>query len=149
MGLLDDAIREHLELKRRRGADPDEVARQEDEALGDPRSGEFARPDAAGDAVAAVPAGEGLPSAPPAREPEPEERRDESWLDDDGIEAGQPTAQFAPPDVEPEPEVVRPDDEPAVDEDVLEETPEFLQETPEHDRLWFEQKPPRDFDFDN
>ena len=44
MGLLDDAIREHLELKRRRGADPDEVARQEDEALGDPRSGEFARP---------------------------------------------------------------------------------------------------------
>ena len=32
-------------------------------------------------------------------------------------------------------------------EDVLEETPEFLQETPEHDRLWFEQKPPRDFDF--
>jgi hypothetical protein len=34
------------------------------------------------------------------------------------------------------------------DEDVLEETPDFLQETPEHDRLWFEQKPPRDFDFD-
>ena len=34
------------------------------------------------------------------------------------------------------------------DEDVLEETPEFLQDTPEHDRLWFEQRPPRDFDFD-
>ncbi len=33
-------------------------------------------------------------------------------------------------------------------EDVLEETPDFLQETPEHDRLWFEQKPPRDFDLD-
>ena len=33
MGDLDDAIREHLELKRRRGADPDEVARQEQEAL--------------------------------------------------------------------------------------------------------------------
>ena len=33
MGLLDDAIREHLELKRRRGADPGEVARQEREAL--------------------------------------------------------------------------------------------------------------------
>jgi hypothetical protein len=31
---------------------------------------------------------------------------------------------------------------------VLEETPEFLQETPEHERLWFEQKPPRDFDWD-
>ena len=42
------------------------------------------------------------------------------------------------------------DDEPPEDgdEDVLEETPDFLQDTPEHDRLWFEQKPPRDFDFD-
>ena len=33
MGLLDDAIREHLELKRRRGADPEEVAREQREAL--------------------------------------------------------------------------------------------------------------------
>jgi hypothetical protein len=33
MGDLDDAIREHLELKRRRGADPAEVARQEHDAL--------------------------------------------------------------------------------------------------------------------
>jgi hypothetical protein len=32
-------------------------------------------------------------------------------------------------------------------EELLEETPEFLQDAPEHDRLWFEQKPPRDFDF--
>jgi hypothetical protein len=38
---------------------------------------------------------------------------------------------------------------PPGEEDVLEETPDFLQETPEHDRLWFEQKPPRDFDFDD
>jgi hypothetical protein len=37
MGLLDDAIREHLELKRRRGADPVEVAREQHEAL-DPSS---------------------------------------------------------------------------------------------------------------
>ena len=36
----------------------------------------------------------------------------------------------------------------AGEEDLLEETPEFLQDTPEHDRLWFEQHPPRDFDFD-
>ena len=43
MGLLDDAIREHLELKRRHGADPDEVARQENEALGETRRAEFAR----------------------------------------------------------------------------------------------------------
>ncbi len=34
MGVLDEAIREHLELKRRRGADPGAVARQENEALG-------------------------------------------------------------------------------------------------------------------
>ncbi len=33
MGLLDDAIREHLELKRRRGADPGEIAHEEHVAL--------------------------------------------------------------------------------------------------------------------
>ncbi len=33
MGLLDEAIREHLELKRRSGADPSAVAREEREAL--------------------------------------------------------------------------------------------------------------------
>ncbi len=33
MGDLDDAIRDHLDLKRRRGADPAEVAREEQEAL--------------------------------------------------------------------------------------------------------------------
>ncbi|MBJ7472452.1 MAG: hypothetical protein JHD16_14190 [Solirubrobacteraceae bacterium] len=34
MGILDDAIREHLELKRRHGADSQEVSRQEREILG-------------------------------------------------------------------------------------------------------------------
>ncbi len=33
MGLLDEAIREHLELQRQQGADPDEIARKEREAL--------------------------------------------------------------------------------------------------------------------
>jgi hypothetical protein len=33
MGLLDEAIRDHLELKRLRGADPGEVAREQREAL--------------------------------------------------------------------------------------------------------------------
>jgi hypothetical protein len=33
MGLLDEAIRDHLELKRRAGADPTEIARVEREAL--------------------------------------------------------------------------------------------------------------------
>jgi hypothetical protein len=36
MGLLEDAIREHLELKRLRGADPTEVAREQREALEPP-----------------------------------------------------------------------------------------------------------------
>jgi hypothetical protein len=43
MGLLDDAIREHLELKRQHGADPEEVSRQEREALGATRKAEFAK----------------------------------------------------------------------------------------------------------
>jgi hypothetical protein len=47
MGLLDDAIREHLELKRSRGADPNEVERQEREALGATKQAEFVEsPDA-------------------------------------------------------------------------------------------------------
>lgn len=34
-------------------------------------------------------------------------------------------------------------------EDVLEDTPEFLEDAPEDDDLWFEQRPPKDFDFDD
>jgi len=34
-------------------------------------------------------------------------------------------------------------------EDVLEDTPDFLENAPEDDELWFEQKPPKDFDFDD
>ena len=37
MGVLDDAIREHLDLKRRRGADDAEIERAEAEALGPAR----------------------------------------------------------------------------------------------------------------
>ena len=131
MGLLDDAIREHLELKRSRGADSEEVTRQEHEALGPPQRGEFAAtPADAGAAPAeAAPAAEPLPEEPDEPEPEPEPE----------IALDQPTAEYAPePPPAGDPEA----------EDVLEETPEFLQETPEHDRLWFEQKPPRDFDLD-
>ncbi len=67
MGLLDEAIREHLELKRRRGADPGEIAREEQEALepvfpdeprpaaldGEPQAGELIDPAAPqGDPIA-------------------------------------------------------------------------------------------------
>ena len=51
-------------------------------------------------------------------------------------------------ETEPEPNS---EEQPAAgpEEDVLEETPDFLEETPEDDQLWFEQKPPKDFDFDD
>ena len=55
------------------------------------------------------------------------------------------------PETAEEPEPVA-ESEPAPahhEEDVLEETPDFLEETPEDDQLWFEQKPPKDFDFDD
>jgi hypothetical protein len=51
MGLLDDAIREHLELKRLRGADPGEVAREQREALAPVPRDEHAEPDAHSDEV--------------------------------------------------------------------------------------------------
>jgi hypothetical protein len=208
MGLLDDAIKDHLELKRRHGADPGEVARLEHEALGPARR----EPATAGATVAddpgledadlgyedEVPAEERLEAPGHYAEPEPEPAEPEPSAADSELRVPefepaprdepdpheappaapeatveQPTRQFSleeledasstppPPDepdeaAAPEPrdeasapphdDVVPADEEPEGD-DVLEETPEFLQETPEHDRLWFEQKPPKDFDF--
>ena len=157
MGLLDDAIREHLDLKRRRGGDPSEVARLEQEALGPVRREPEPAAADAGDAAAVEHAHDEHPESahheptpdahvhPEPHHEEPAAPADEhheapvppavheeqiSWADD--LEEDHPSAA---PAAEP-------------DEDVLEETPEFLQETPEHDRLWFEQRPPRDFDFD-
>jgi hypothetical protein len=145
MGLLDDAIREHLDLKRRRGADPGEVERQEQEALGPPGSGGLDAPEEDPDAPAAVAAGaEAVPAGAGDEDelaPPPEPPAEEPWLEDEvePAPAEQATTEFAPPEAA---------EEAPAGEDVLEETPEFLQETPEHDRLWFEQRPPRDFDFD-
>jgi hypothetical protein len=65
------------------------------------------------------------------------------------VEVEEEEAVFEPePPAEAEPEA---EERPAAapDEDVLEETPDFLEETPEDDQLWFEQKPPKDFDFDD
>jgi hypothetical protein len=74
MGLLDDAIREHLELKRRRGADPTEVSRQESEALGPVRRDR-------GPATEEDPLG-----APPVEEYEGDEEPGDAY--DDGIDRG-------------------------------------------------------------
>lgn len=69
MGLLDEAIREHLELKRRSGGDPTAIAHQEHEAL-DPVFAEAGAP--AGEPPAAArPADEGETAAP-APEPQAE-----------------------------------------------------------------------------
>ena len=233
MGILDDAIREHLELKRQHGVPEEEVQRQEEEALGPARRDVAQQPEdselAPGQPAAEVAegAGDAAPSAIAEAEHGPPDVEQETALFDmerdsddaevppapgepaapqtavhEGPEAEEPPVEptlvepppteptpVEPPPVEPppvEPPPVEPppvedeledetelveeseraeetgldedegeDDEdllasdPEDDElDVLEDTPDFLQETPEHDRLWFEQKPPRDFDFD-
>lgn len=219
MGLLDDAIRDHLDLKRRRGADPAEVERAEREALGPVRRGGEPvqeagyAPDEAAAHDSEVAADHGYA---PAEEPawsEPAEYTASTaepgpltFESQDSVapaplepsEAAAPPPAVAPPTAppptavdppapapappppaaaSPEPaaphesdvpppgapepdgpggETVEYDMEHALDhepvegdpDDVLEETPEFLQDTPDHDRLWFEQRPPRDFDFD-
>jgi hypothetical protein len=234
MGLLDDAIREHLDLKRRRGADPTEVEREEREVLGPVRR--------RGDRV---PGGDVALAHEDDLEDEPLPIDDDTWeeprgaaeprrsvaFDHEELEADEPpygtTDPYAPPEPggyeadaghdpygapdpyaasapeadpyvpppvprpypadggqepPPVPEPYRADTAPGhyaaepaphemdettaefsiedihaaeheppsegTEEDVLEETPDFLQDTPDHDRLWFEQRPPRDFDFD-
>ena len=167
MGLLDDAIREHLELKRKHGANPEDVARQEQEALGPGQRNEFAQPETATEAPAEAEADEAPLEAPEAAAPPefepPAAPVDELPEGEPGIPEEPPSAQAPGYDEDPwlddEPDEVPADEalqerprRPAAaegeEEDVLEETPDFLSETPEHDRLWFEQKPPRDFDWD-
>ena len=214
MGILDDAIREHLELKRKHGVPEDELERQEEEALGPARRDVAQQPeevDTTAGATATAEAEHDEPSAaseeetalfdmeaPEAEAPaavEDEEPVAEAPVEDQppaGMEVPEPVEPDPEPDPEPEPSEPTPVEPPPVeppadaaeaapylgdtephgfeaveededldddeatgdegsedeDQDVLEDTPDFLQETPEHDRLWFEQKPPRDFDFD-
>lgn len=160
MGILDEAIREHLDLKRRRGADPTEVAKQEGEVFGAPRRAAVeAPPDVELEldepvvaevsdhqthlrlAEDAAPEEDDRHSAPEL-EVEPEE----SSVAPQPELLGQETRAFDPDEVRAA-AAAGPEESESGDEDVLDETPEFLAETPEHDRLWFEQRPPRDFDF--
>jgi hypothetical protein len=190
MGLLDDAIREHLELKRRRGADPGEVAREQREALdtidgqavaeGTGTAQDASRPpavsgaplvdrpaDAQPEPTAASDVSPGVGPAEPVKAALPAEPTDgagagetaeldmSSVLGEDVEHAPAEDAASAPSDAGESLEWEMPADVAAreaaaeqPDEDVLEETPDFLRDTPEQDRLWFEQRPPRDFDFD-
>jgi hypothetical protein len=201
MGLLDDAIREHLELKRRRGADPGEVAREQREALDPvPRDEHLAVDDdgiAEEEPLLADAPVEGLAGTPdggahaeddlveaeqpaggvdPANIGETAEIDMRSVLGEEGdaVEGtsgghrGSGPAQSASGGLLPEEDSLEweipreasgeaptqevpyddADEEQGSAEDVLEETPDFLRDTPEQERLWFEQRPPRDFDFD-
>jgi hypothetical protein len=165
MGLLDDAIREHLELKRRRGADPGEVAREQREAL-DTIDGQAPAEDAGtAQDSSDPPAVSGAPLIDRPADPagpaggagagETAELDMSSVLGEDVVHAPAEDAGAAPADAGESLEWEMPADTAAreaaaeePDEDVLEETPDFLRDTPEQDRLWFEQRPPRDFDFD-
>jgi hypothetical protein len=179
MGLLDDAIREHLECKRLRGADPGEVAREEEDALGAVHRGQDFGPGSPPDSYAnglAEEGGEargGEDAAAPATSPAPggslPTGEETAELDMRTVLAAGGAAVEATPGDSLEWEVpshssgespgkAHDGDELADTvhasagaegvEDVLEETPDFLRETPDQERLWFEQQPPRDFDFD-
>ena len=159
MGELDEAIRDHLELKRKHGAPDDEVAQKERDAfasgaLPSERAGGAFEPavqSAAADTPAPEPAGGAVPDAPPAldeAEPDvvlPEEALEPERHGDTVARSGEPFDQDSVETggwSEAERTNGRRSD------DVLEETPEFLDEGTEQDRFWFEQKPPKDFDLD-
>jgi hypothetical protein len=175
MGQLDEAIRAHLELKRKHGASEEELKAEEQEALGPVRrepshpepieADDLAEPDVEDQDLYDEP----LATTPEAYEEPLDDQAPEVFHEpvDPLVEPGfdrhvaEPLEAADP--LDPEPAAPYAGDTPprgfeAVEEqaledvpegeDVLEETPDFLQETPEHDRLWFEQKPPRDFDFD-
>lgn len=219
MGILDDAIREHLDLKRRLGAEDEEIHKLESEAFGPPSrpgdpdfaeqegAAEQAEPQGAEPEAAETPPPAPVaesavqPSEPAESEPEPPALAEESPVpvepepeadsstalfdhsleepeSSTALEPEPPTGTDEQPLPEPEPvaeppiesfdtvehhfegaveetgegEVVEGELTPEPDqgtgeEDVLEETPEFLRDQPEDDELWFEQGEPKDFDF--
>ena len=250
MGILDDAIREHLDLKRRLGAEEDELQRLEGEAFGPPtRPGRPRLPRQPTTGAQALVGDATGPRARSRRRPTSEEPRrrgardrrgarraarrtaaegaaagaastrprtssTSTWtststsprraggVDPDAPAAEPPASGRAEPEAAPEPERAgpaepaappprapverrtaeppiesldtvehpfegavedtgeaelvegeldegsrRPAGEDEEDEDVLEETPEFLRDAPEDDELWFEQGEPKDFDF--
>jgi hypothetical protein len=81
---------------------------------------------------------------PPAAEaPRAEEQGIDSTTKQPSEEQPQPTPQA---ETDPQHPNYDPD---TGHEDVLEDTPDFLEDAPEDDELWFEQRPPKDFDFDD
>ncbi len=89
---------------------------------------------------------------------EADEEEDDDFFDEQRLSDELDQALEAPSEDEEEQEDWEPEEQeldrgeparPRSEEDLLEETPDFLEEAPEADQLWFEQKPPKDFDFDD
>ena len=78
---------------------------------------------------------------PPSEESEPEAK-----IEIEEVEVEEVEIVEEPEEEQPQEEGSAPGQ--ADDEDILEDTPEFLEDS-EDDQLWFEQKPPKDFDFDD
>lgn len=79
------------------------------------------------------------------------EEEEDDFFDEKRLSDELDQALEAPSETDEEPAASEEDapSTPDSDEDLLEETPDFLEGAPEDDRLWFEQKPPKDFDFDD
>jgi hypothetical protein len=121
MGVLEDAIREHLELKRQHGASEEEVVRQETEVLGHARQaapageqGEVLPEDQAAAAEEQPAAAEYAEEPLPAEEPFAEEPQyaEEGPATEESF-AEQPQYAEEPPAAEGPPEGLYLDDEPA------------------------------------
>lgn len=169
MGILDDAIKEHLELKKAHGADQGELKQEIDAVLGEPGAVDASAVEnaAALEERAEVPE-PAEPPAPPTPTPEPvTEAPEPEQPPARPIPTPEPTAGHTPSAADfnwksesrVEAESAKHKDRSAEEVslpssggetgDLLEATPDFFQETPEYDRLWFEEKAPKDFNFDS
>jgi hypothetical protein len=134
MGILDDAIREHLELKRRHGVPEEELQRQEEEALGPARRDvaqqhEEAEPTAGQTATAEA---DGSAQAAAADQETVMFDMEDAGADEQPVEEEPPPAEPTP--VEPPP-VEPPPVEPPPDESAAH------REAPVHDRPAAESRP--------
>ena len=116
MGILDDAIREHLDLKRKHGARDSEISEIEDEALG---SGDRPDPFAAGELFGQVSSPGASPPDAPEQElgpptPPPDGQEEPPPLEEPTALVEPPGATSEPPSAEPpEPSFPEPPAEPA------------------------------------
>jgi hypothetical protein len=192
MGLLDDAIRDHLELRRLRGADPGDVARAEQDALGpirresgsepsvhsDNQVGNFPRaagsffsePAPISDAGSSVSSQGSQETVEINMEAEFERDIDAEYAMDDPYDArttpvGHPAytqadarweaasgrsnehGETAMPASDADFQLDSDSDGAQYVDDMLDETTDVPREAPEQERLWFEQHPSRDSDF--